>query len=245
MVNEPFIKKVYEWVGPQLSGCPVRDGVTFYYHSEKIFKVLNRKKSWYIEFTVPVPECENLRIITAEEARTRKMGRTRWIYKGNSDELAYQLIQAALQSIPRRRVIEPALPRESRPRSDHTCPSLKRIEQIKEGRTIPDEITFAVKNMVGILQSGLYIDFVHKIFPVFQMVIDELLERNGLHCSGKIDEKIRILTEQQVVSPLLGQELQSYITRKVFDCEFADQERAYPMAIMLTALLEKLLKLLS
>ena len=243
MGHESSIEKVYEWVGPQLMSCPVRDGVAFYYHSEKLFKVLKRKKGWHIEFSVPVSDCLGLRILTDEEARIRKLGKTRWIYSGESEQVAQHLIEEVMESIPKRRVIDPGMSRELRTITDNTCPCFKKMEKIQETASLPPNIAANIKEAYDLLQSSLYKDFVKEIYPIFVDGVDHLLRENGLEVQGELEIKISVLAEQRIISQKLKQEIQSFLTRKVFEREFINQERAYPIALMLVTLMSKLLKL--
>jgi hypothetical protein len=236
------IEKVYDWVGIQLQSCPVRDGVTFYYHSEKIFKVLKRKKGWHIEFSVPVSDCPGLRILTDEEASTRKLGKTRWIYRGESEQVAQHLVEEAMESIPKRRVIDPGMSRELRAITDHSCPCYKKMEAIQENSVLPPHITNKIKEAYDNLQAALYKDFIKKVYPIFEDVVDYLLNENQINIQGELEDKISVLAEQRIISQKLKQEIQSFLTRKVFEWEFTDQERAYPIALTLVTLMSKFLK---
>ena len=243
MGHELSIEKVYEWVGPQLMSCPVRDGVAFYYHSEKLFKVLKRRRGWHIEFSVPVSDCLGLRVLSDEEARIRKLGKTRWIYSGESEKDAQHLIEEAMESIPKRRVIDPGMSRELRTITDNTCPCFKKMEKIQETASLPQHIGDNIKEAYDLLKSNLYIDFIKKVYPTFVEVVDHLLRESGLELQGELDVKISILADQRIITQKLKEEIQSFLTRKVFEREFINQERAYPIAIMLVTLMSKLLKL--
>ena len=52
-----------------------------------------------------------------------------------------------------------------------------------------------------------------------------------------------MLTNKGIIPEMLGREIQSYIERKAFECDYAEQVRAYPIAFMLISVINKLLKL--
>lgn len=61
-----------------------KTGITFYYNSKRIFKLVKKQKRLEIEFNVQVSSQENVEVLTDESARNKKMGTCRWIYRGEN-----------------------------------------------------------------------------------------------------------------------------------------------------------------
>lgn len=245
MEYDSQVEKVYEWAEQKLTGCPVRDGISFYNPTEKIFKILRRQKGWYIEFSVPVPECQGLKVLTDEEAKTKKLGRTRWVFRGTSDEDAQMLVKAATVSIPRRHIIEPAMTRELRVVSGATCPCLKKMEKLQEVSNMPIDLLEQLKDAYELLQAGRYSDFIPQIRNILGEVSTYLLQEKGIESTGDFRDRLNLLIERKILSRSLRDEVEEVFNRNIFERHYEDQERAYPVALMLVSFTGKLFKLCS
>ncbi|WP_206811881.1 hypothetical protein [Paradesulfitobacterium ferrireducens] len=237
------VEKVYQWVGRSLSSCPVRDGVVFYHGSDKIFKLVERRFGWHLQFCVPVPESPGLRILSPEEAKVKKLGKSRWIFRGDSDRDAENLIKAALDSLPTRHVIEPALTRDLPTLCEATCPCFKKMERIVNNKSLPSELTEPLQEAYDLLQQGKYAEFVLRLETVIEQVIDYLLGQQGIARDNRnLQDKIKILTDRKVISKNLKEEVDVIILRRNYKYDYTVEERAYPMALMMVALMSRLLK---
>ena len=237
------VEKVYQWVGQMLSSCPVRDGVVFYHGSDKIFKLVERKSGWHLQFCVPVPESPGLTILSPEEAKVKKLGKSRWIYRGDSDQDAEILVRAALDSLPLRRVIEPALSRDLPTLCEATCPCFKKMERIVNSKSVPSELGESVQEAYELLQQGKYAEFVTVLEKVIEGLTDYLLGQQGITAANRdLKEKIRILADLKVVSNNLKEEVDVVFFRRNYKDNYTVEERAYPMALMLVSLMSRLIK---
>lgn len=239
---EVILEKVYQWIGSCISSCPVRDGVTFYNEREKVFKVVQRRGGWHLQFNIPVPETEGLTVYSIEEARSKKLGRSRWIYKGNSDAVAEYLIRSALASLTRKRLIEPAMSRDSAVICGKTCPCFKKMERLLNNKNLPENCTKQLYQAYDLLRNGYYSEFV----ALFEVIVDDftnfLLSQRGINSSGsKVQEKIDKLVEIKVIPLSLKREIEVIFTHRQ-EKDFSAQVRAYPTALMLIAFMNKLLK---
>lgn len=61
-----------------------KTGVTFFGSMGRILNVVNKLKILEIEFNVPVAGVSDVEILTEKQAREKKMGTCRWIYRGES-----------------------------------------------------------------------------------------------------------------------------------------------------------------
>ncbi|HVJ49479.1 hypothetical protein [Desulfitobacterium sp.] len=243
MEYQSQLEKLHEWVGQKLTSCPVRDGVTFHNHNEKIFKILRRRKGWYIEFSVPVPECPGLQELTDEEAKTRKLGRTRWIYRGTSEENVRKLVTTAMASIPQSRIVEPAMARDVRIVSEFTCPCLKKMEKLQNASNLPQEISQQLEEACDLLGSERYNDFIPKIGQTLKNITSHMLQENGIEPSGDLRDQLNSLIEREIISSSLKEEVEELFNRKVLERHFEDQKRAYPLALMLVSFTSKLINI--
>ena len=237
-----ILEKVYQWVGQRLSSCPVRDGVTFYKGREKLFKVVRRKHEWHLEFSIAVPNCPGLKVLTVEEARAKKLGKSRWIYRGNSETDAKTLIETVLATLSQHRYVEPAMAREVVQISHSTCPCFRKMENMQHTQSLPEEISNKLREAYQLLQESKYNEFIYLIQYVLDDVTSHLLAEKGLTAEGSLMDKINRLAEHKIVSKTLKDELESVFIRKVFERTYSDQERAYPTALMLVSFTSKLLK---
>lgn len=238
---DDILEKVYQWVGQQLSSCPVQDGITFYHNSDKVFKVVRQRNIWYLQFCVPVPERTGLIILTREEARTKKLGKARWIYKGNSDQEAETLIRSALAGLAQRRLIEPAMSRDITKLCEATCPCYKKMERIIDNKILSPEIIALLQQAYDFLQKENYINFVVLLDKTIEKIADFLLEQQNIEVVlPSLKEKIVKLADLKVISKTLKEDVDVVFVRR--DYENSVQERAYPMALMIIAFMSKLLK---
>lgn len=236
------LEKLNKWVGQRLTGCPVRDGVTFHNNNEKIFKILRRRRGWYIEFSVPVPACQGLTELTLEEAKTKKLGRTRWIYRGTSDENVQKLVAAAIASLPQPYRIVPAMTREVRVVSEYTCPCHKKWEKIIEDASLSKEVLFPLKEAWRYLKAKSYDEFIHKIGEVLRISMTRILSENGIEASGNLYEQIDLAIDRKILPQFLKVEAEEISENKVFERHFESQDRAYPVALMLSSFTSKVIK---
>lgn len=238
------LEKLNKWVGQKLTGCPVRDGVTFHNNNEKIFKILRRRRGWYIEFSVPVPACQGLTELTPEEARTKKLGRTRWIYRGTSDENVQKLVAAAIASLPQPYRVVPAMTREIRVVSEYTCPCHSKWERIIKDASIPQEIVSPLKEAWRLLKRKSYNEFIRQIGEVYQISISRKLNEKGIDASGNVYEQIERAINHKILPQFLKVEAEELSANMVFERHFENQERAYPVALMLVSFTSKIIKFL-
>lgn len=236
------LEKLNKWVGQKLTGCPVRDGVTFHNNNEKIFKILRRRRGWYIEFSVPVPACQGLTELTLEEAKTKKLGRTRWIYRGTSDENVQKLVASAIANLPQPYRIVPAMTREVRVVSEYTCPCHKKWERIIEDATTPEVIITPLKEAWKYLKQKSYNEFIHQIGEVLRISTARMLSENGIEASGNIYKQIDLAIERKILPQFLKVEADEISENQVFERNFESQERAYPVALMLISFTSKVIK---
>lgn len=240
---DDILENVYQWVGSRLVSCPVRDGVSFYNGSEKILKVLRSRNGWHLQFNVPVPECEGLTILSPEEARSKKLGKTRWIYLGSSEEDAKLIVQFAVAHLPLRRVVEPAMSREDVILCGATCSCFKKMERIVSNKLLPKEITDQLERAYDLLQDGDYIEFVRKTEQIIDEVAGYLINDQGVNPDEmRLSQKIEWLAERRIISKTLREEVDAIFARRTNDVGFGTQERAYPMALMRISFMSKLIK---
>ena len=73
-------------------------GVTYFgAEGTRIFKIIETKKGFKIEFNVAVSPVEGLTTLTEAEAAEKHMGTCRWIYIGTDIQIAKKLIEEAVQ----------------------------------------------------------------------------------------------------------------------------------------------------
>ncbi|AHF08514.1 hypothetical protein [Desulfitobacterium metallireducens] len=241
MEYEAQLEKILEWVGPRLISCPVRDGVSFYQNTDKIFKIRRRRKGWYLEFSVPVPACPDLKVLSSEEVVVRKLGRTRWIYRGTSDEDVRQLVVAAMASISQPRAVEPAMMRDMRIVTEFTCPCLKKMEKLQNASNLPQEISQQLKEACDLLRSERYNDFIPRIAQALQNITSHMLHENGIEPSGDLRNQLDSLIERGIISSVLKDEVAELFRTNILERHFEDQMRAYPLALMLVSFTSKLI----
>lgn len=240
------MEKVQEWVGQRLNGNQVKDGMVYYHGLDKIFKVVLQRNGWNMQFNVPVPDCKGLQILTADEARAKKLGRSRWIYKGESEEDAKLLIDHVLSGLNQRHLVEPAMSRDQDAFADVSAPSFKRIERLLEHKILPQPIVDILQQAYDLLQEGKYADLVILLEKAINEVTSFLLKEHGIECQGLTSkEKIDLLAEHQVISQTLKDQLEVIFYSHTVEKGCATQERAYPMALMLMFFMSKFLKICS
>lgn len=243
MEFEAQLEKILEWVGQRLRSCPVRDGVAFYHHTEKIFKIRRRRKGWYLEFTVPVPLCSDLKVLTPEEAAVRKLGRTRWIYRGNSEEDARKLVFAAMSSISPSRLVEPAMARDERIVSEFTCPCLKKMEKLQNAENLPHEISQQLEEACDLLRSGRYNEFIPKIAEALKSITAHVLQKEGREPSGDLRDQFNLIIELGILSPSFKAEVDELFNQNILERHFEEPKRAYPLALILVSFTSKLINI--
>lgn len=241
-VFDQKLNKIYTWVGQRLSACPIRDGVTFYHRTEKVFKVVKQKAGWHLQFNVPVPECSGLVRLAPEEARKRKLGKAQWIYKGDSDSDAQHLVQAALDSLPQRWVIEPALSRDIATVCGGTCPCFRKMERLAKATGLPEDLRGLLENAYSLLLNGQYVEFVERMQVGIAEAVGYLLREQGEEPSGDVQTKIQALVRLHVIPKSMGAEGEVLFTRRGYESVYTMQERVYPLALMFISFLTKLLK---
>lgn len=246
MGNKAFeenLVKLYDWVGQKLSACPVRDGVTFYYRSEKVFKAMRVRDGWHLQFNVSVPDCPGLSRLTQEEARQKKLGKARWIYKGNSEQEVHQLVQAALESLPQRLLIDPAMSRDTATICEANCSCYKKIERLLSNSTISSETAALLQKAYDFLMVDDYVEFVKIIRQAIEDITSSMLIERGLKPGGTILEKTEALVELKLIPKNMADDVEFLFSERSHEQLYSVQERAYPMALMLIAFLSKLIKL--
>lgn len=236
------VDKLYAWVGQRLSTCPVRDGMTFYHRSEKMFKLVRHRTQWHLQFNVPVPDCSGLTVLLQEEARRRKLGKAQWIYKGDSDRDAELLVRAALSSLPQRRVIEPALGRDVTTVCGGTCPCFRKMERLTALTGLPESLHALLQEAYSLLMEGQYVEFVQRMQVGITEALTWLLQQNEQEAGGEIQEKIRDLVRLHVIPKSMESEGAALFTRRGYENFYNAQDRAYPMALMFITFLTRLLK---
>lgn len=241
MGYEDQLQKILEWVGPRLTSCPVRDGVTFHNHEEKILSIRRRRKGWYLEFSVLVPACPGLRELTDEEVAVRKLGRTRWIYRGTSDEDAQNLVRAALASIPQPYIVEPAMMRDTRTISELTCPCLKKMEKLQNAANLPEEISQLINEACDLLRNECYSEFIPKMIRVLENITFLMLRENGIESSGNLQDQLKVLMSRDIITSAFKDEVDELFNPDVLKRHFENQKRAYPLALMLVSFTSKLI----
>lgn len=236
------VGKLYAWVGQRLSACPIRDGMTFYHRSEKVFKLVKQRAQWHLQFNVPVPECPGLTVLSQEEARRRKLGKAQWIYKGDSDRDAELLVRAALSSLPQRRVIDPALGRDITTVCGGTCPCFRKMERLAALTGLPESLHALLQEAYSLLMEGQYVEFVQRMQVGIAEELAWLMHQNGHEGSAEIQENIRDLVRLHVIPKSMESEGEALFTRRGYENFHSIQDRAYPMALMSITFLKRLLK---
>ena len=92
-----LIDKVQTKIGNQFSPTYNQSGVTFFGPKGRILKMVTNSRRLYFEFNVDVPRVEGLEVLTETEAKEKHMGSCRWIYKGNSLDQVFYLIECAVE----------------------------------------------------------------------------------------------------------------------------------------------------
>jgi hypothetical protein len=82
--NEELINKVAAALGDSFIPYFRKTGVTFFGSMGRILKIVKKHKILEIEFNVPVSNAPDVEILTEKQAREKKMGTCRWIYRGES-----------------------------------------------------------------------------------------------------------------------------------------------------------------
>lgn len=243
MEYEAQLEKILTWIGPRLTSCSVRDGVTFHNHTQKIFTIRRRRKGWYLEFSVPVPSCPGLKELTDEEVAVRKLGRTRWIYRGTSDEDVQKLVMAAMASISQPYVVEPAMMRDTRMVSEFTCPCLIKMEKLQNASHLPQEMSQQLKEACEILRRESYNDFIPKIGQALKNITSHMLREKGIEPLGELRGQLNLLIEHKIIPSSFKEEVAELINPDVLDRHYEDQKRAYPLALMLVSFTGKLINI--
>lgn len=83
--NESLVKQISFILGDYFTPHYRKSGVTFFgENGKRILKMVKKQKCIEIEFNVPVTEIYGLKVLSVNEAKEKKMGTCRWIYKGDS-----------------------------------------------------------------------------------------------------------------------------------------------------------------
>ena len=240
---EEQLEKLQEWIGQKLSSCPTRDGIAFYHRTDKVLKAVRQNKGWYLQFNVPVPECPGLLELSPEEVRKKKLGKTHWLYKGDSDADARELVLAALDGLPHRQLIDPAMSREVNTVSRATCPCFKKMERLASAPVLPEDIRSFLQNAYEILLAGNYVRFLQMMRDGMEDVTSFLLQKQGLEAEGMdISAKVKKLVDLKIVSKSLRDEVELLYPQRKYEEFYSVPERAYPMALILISLLSRLVK---
>ncbi|WP_077618363.1 hypothetical protein [Bacillus sinesaloumensis] len=93
-----LIDSIQRKIGQQFLPTYNQTGVTFFGPKGRILKMVNNSRWIYFEFNVAVPPSEGLIIFSESEAREKHMGTCRWVYKGNSLDQVYKLVEEALEN---------------------------------------------------------------------------------------------------------------------------------------------------
>jgi len=237
------LQEVNAWVGMRLSSSEVSDGVCYYNGREKVFKLVRQRYGYHLQFNLPVSDCEGLRILTQDEARAKKLGKTRWIYRGFSNHTAEELVRQVLASLPRRRVIDPAMSRDIVTFYGGPGPNFREIERLLGKKTLPPEVVELLHRAYDLLQEHKYVDFVIKLKQGVAILVAFLFEENNL--SGQemsFKEKVDQLETSGIISPSLREEINVLFVRETSAQDYSSQEKAYPLALLLIVLMSKLLK---
>jgi len=237
------LERVNSWVGLRLSTSQVNDGVCYYSGREKILKVIRQRHGWHIQFNLPVPECEGLLILSQEEARAKKLGKSRWIYRGFSEQVAEELVGSALSCLPRRRVIDPAMSRDIITFYGFPGPNFREIENLLNKKTLPFPVAESLHQAYELLQQRKYVDFAIELKKVVEEIVTFLLQEHnlvGVELSFK--EKVSLLEARGIISHGLRDEINVLFIRETTSQDYSNQEKAYPLALLLIVLMSKLLK---
>lgn len=236
-------EQVNTWVGMRLLRTEVSDGVCYYHGREKVLKVVQRRAGYYIQFNLPVPEYEGVRILSQEEARAKKLGKTRWIYRGFSAQTAEKLVRHVLASLPRRRVIDPAMSRDIVTFYGVPSPNFREIERLLEQEALPPGIVDLLHQAYDLLQEGKYVDFVVKLKHGVDDIVTFLFnESQGGAQNLSFTEKLDKLEGKGVISKPLREEIDVLFIRETNMKDYTTQDKAYPLALLLIVLMSKLLK---
>ncbi|KLU62145.1 hypothetical protein CEB3_c15080 [Peptococcaceae bacterium CEB3] len=243
-VFDEHVAQLYQWIGQRLSSCPTRDGIAFYHRTDKVLKVVRQKKGWHLQFNVPIPERPGMVELTPEEVRRKKLGKTRWVYRGESDSDARELVLAALNGLPHRQLIDPAMSRDDvNTVCRATCPCLKKMEHLTTNRALPEDIRSSLRDAHGLLLSGENVQFLQAAQKGIEDVTAFLLRQRGIEPREMgIAAKVDKLIELQVVAKYLRDEVEMLFAQPSYERFYSSQERAYPLALMFISLLSKLAK---
>lgn len=241
-VFEQNLEKIYDWVGQKLSGCPVRDGVAFYYRTEKIFKAVKQREGWHLQFNMTVPECPGLKQLTPEEARKKKFGKALWIYKGDSETDARNLVLSVLDSLPKRLLIDPAMTRDMVTVCGANCPCYKKMERLLSNSSIPPGSAFLLQKAYDFLMVDDYVEFVEILRQAIEDITSSMLIERRVEPDSTIQAKTEALIELKVIPKSMRQDVDVLFSLRNYEKFYSMPERAYPMALMLISFLSKLIK---
>lgn len=94
-----LIVKIQDKLGSQFLPSYNYSGVTFFGPGRRrILKMVDNGRWLKFEFNVPVPSVEGLTLLTENEAREMHMGTCRWVYKGNSLDTVFCLVERAIEN---------------------------------------------------------------------------------------------------------------------------------------------------